>query len=737
MRWLLTLIVVGVMVQPLELSAAEGDVRIVGVTTEDDAARQFRIYREALLQGSTEEIRADAAVGLLLNRDTASRDLLVSSLRLSDNPGAGKAVCRALIKSRAVGTTIGSRDMFLEPLLERLVGSDTELAHLAAEALLVFRFGDIDVRLNQLSHDSQLDKRVRFNVIYALQIRPEPQALSDLIKLLDEPDADVSRAAETSLQEAFGIPVGTGRQVWEQILNDLKQKSPDDIRRERLLRQEMKLREIQTERDRWQRLYLGVLDKQFETADEASRIAMALERLDSDLPAIRLWSLDKLDRYPTSAVQTVMRDKLLALLNDESRLVRLKTARVLNNMSALNPAEKLLERFRQEKDPEVALALFEALGEACFFAFSPGSKIELPAEVKLQTLEIASGYLNSEDVETAKKGAEIVRKILDLNGLSQDQAVGYLEQLVQRYQLSVQRNSTLRGDLLGIMARLCERGAQRERAGKMYLPYFVEALGVTDNPSVRLAAATGLSNLDKAQALRLFKQYNLIQEGSPALRLLVIDAAGQAGQPDDLEWLAGFLATNGQTESVLLAFRSICQRATGSVSAEWADRLDKNGTQPAFVRELLELAEQKALGEKNSILLSEVHVRLAEWFAARQTPEQLAAYLGKVKTSGGSLVFPDDTGARLLEALIFGGYYEAAAEIVNVRLERASLRMDSIVLAKLDEYFQSLQVGMEAKRGLLTKLMELKVSPANSLWSARIKIWQDQLAADVVTTPAS
>ena len=737
MRWLLTLIIVGVMVQPLELSAAEGDVRVVGVTTEDDAARQFRIYREALLQGSTEEIRADAAVGLLLNRDTASRDLLVSSLRLSDNPGAGKAVCRALIKSRAVGTTIGSRDMFLEPLFERLVGSDTELAHLAAEALLVFRFGDIDIRLNQLSHDSQLDKRVRFNVIYALQIRPEPQALSDLIKLLDEPDADVARAAETSLQEAFGIPVGTSRQVWEQILNDLKQKSPDDIRRERLLRQEMKLREIQTERDRWQRLYLGVLDKQFETADEASRIAMALERLDSDLPAIRLWSLDKLDRYPTSAVQTVMRDKLLALLNDESRLVRLKTARVLNNMSALNPAEKLLERFRQEKDPEVALALFEALGEACFFAFSPGSKIELPAEVKLQTLEIASGYLNSEDVETAKKGAEIVRKILDLNGLSQDQAVGYLEQLVQRYQLSVQRNSTLRGDLLGIMARLCERGAQRERAGKMYLPYFVEALGVTDNPSVRLAAATGLSNLDKAQALKLFKQNNLIQEGSPALRLLVIEAAGQAGQPDDLEWLAGFLAANGQTEPVLLAFRSICQRATGSVSAEWADRLDKNSTQPAFVRELLELAEQKALGEKNGILLSDVRVRLAEWFAARQTPEQLAAYLGKVKTSGGSLVFPDDTGARLLEALIFGGYYEAAAEIVNVRLERASLRRDSIVLAKLDEYFQSLQVGMEAKRGLLTKLMELKVSPANSLWSARIKIWKDQLAADVVTTPAS
>ncbi len=736
MRWIITLILLGVMTLSPGLCAAEEEESIPGIALVDDAARQFRIYREALLQGSTEEVRTDAAVGLLLNRDTASRDLLVSALRLSDNPGAGKAVCRALIKSRAVGTTIGSRDMFLEPLLERLVGSDTESARLAAEALLVFRFGDIDIRLNELSHDTKLDKRVRFNVIYALQIRPEPQALSNLIKLLDEPDTDVARAAEMSLQEAFGIPVGTGRQVWEQILNDLKQKSPDDIRRERLLRQEMKLREVQTERDRWQRLYLGVLDKQFETTEEASRIAMALERLDSELPAIRLWSLEKLERYPTS-VQTVMRDKLLTLLNDESRLVRLKTARVLNNMSALNPAEKLLERFRQEKDPEVALAIFEALGEACFFAFSPGSKIELPAEVKLQTLEIAGGYLNADDVETAKKGAEIVRKILELNGLSQDLSVSYLERLVQRYQLSVQRNSALRADLLGIMARLCERGAQRERAGKMYLPYFVEAIGLGDNPPVRLAAATGLSNLDKVQALRLFKQYNLALEGSPALRLIVIEAAGQAGQVEDLEWLSGLLGSNGQTEPVLPAFRAICQRASGAVSAEWASRLDKGGTQSVFVRELLELAEQKALGEKNEILMSEVRVRLAEWYASHQTPEQLAAYLGKIKTSGGSLVFPDETGARLLEALVFGGYYDAAAEIVNVRLERASLRRDSVVLAKLDEYFQSLQVENEAKRGLLTKLMELKVSPSNSLWSSRIKIWKDQLNSAASTVPVS
>lgn len=727
--------IVGVLVLSAGAIAATEEPPVSAVAAaEDGVARQARIYREALLQGSTEKVRVDAAVGLLLNKDTISRDFLVSSLRLPDNPGAGKAVCQALIESYAIGTTIGSQEMFLEPLMERLAGSDVESARLAAEALLVFRFEDIQARLDALLHDSMLDKRVRTSVIYALQVRSEPQALGDLIKLLDDPDTEMFRLTEIALQETFGVPVGTARSVWEQILDDLKQKRPDDIRRERLLRQEMKLRKMQTERDQWQKLYLGAMDKQYEAADETLRTAMVLERLDSDLPEIRLWSLDKIERYPVNG-QATLRDKLLMLLGDESRLVRLKTARVLNNMSALNPAEKLLERLGVEKDAEVSLAMFEALGEACFFAFSPGSKIELPAGVKLQTLEIAVAHLDSDDAAAVQKGAEIIYKLLELNNLPQEQAVGYLERLVKRYQASVQQNSTLRGELLGVMAKLCDRGVQRERAAKMYLPYFVEGIQVADNPSARLAAAAGLSNIDKTQALELYKQNNLIQEGSPALRQIIIDAAGQVGQPEDLEWLAIFLTSNGQLEQALQAFDAICQRSPGQVSAEWAGRLDEACVQAVFVRELYELAEQKAMGEKNERLLTDVRVQLAEWFVLQQMPEQLAAYLERLKAAGNSLVFPDATGARLLEVLVNGGYYALAAEIVKVRLERESLLTDSAVLAKLDEFFKYEQINAEAKVGLLKKLAALKVSPANPLWSSRIKVWKDQFKAEPVAVP--
>jgi len=734
MRWLVTLFFLGIVVLPYPLSAAESSVS--ATASEEDPARQLRIYREALLQGSTEEIRIDAAVGLLLNRDSAGRDLLVSVLRMPDNTAATRAVCRALIKTRAAGTSIGSREMFMAPLVDLLIGADGESAQLAAEALLVFGFDDLSERLYALSHDTSLDRRARQNVIYALQIRPEPAALSELIRLLDEADAEVARAAEAALQEAFGIPVGTSRQVWKQILDDLRQKSPNEIRRERLLRQEMKLREMQAERDRWQRLYLESLDKQYDTADETARTTMILSRLDSEMAAIRVWALDKIDRHPSDG-QAAMREKLLALLADESRLVRLKTARVLNNMSALNPAEKLLERLRLEEDSEVALAMFEALGEACFFAFSPGSKIELPETIKHQTLEIAETYLESDNIETAKKGAEIVRKLLELNGLPPEKSMDYLMLLAKRYEISVQRNSALRGELLGMMARLCGQGAQRERAAGLYQPYFVEAIGIDDNPPVRLAAARGLSNLDKSEALKLYKQHNLTQKGSAAVLQLVIDAAAQAGRPDDLEWLAGFLTSNGHSESSIQAFRAICQRAGAGICAEWANRLANDGLQIGLVRELLELAEQKASVEKNELLLADVRIRLVERFVQRQMPDQLAGYVQRLKAAGGNLAFPDAVAGRAVEALVMGGFFDAACDLVRVRLERDSLHKESDIVVKLDSFFRSELVHREAKASLLAKLSGLGGNAESGLFPSMIRVWQEQVAVPPVAVSAS
>jgi hypothetical protein len=79
----------------------------------------------------------------------------------------------------------------------------------------------------------------------------------------------------------------------------------------------MRLREIQEERDRWQRLYLAALDNEFETQTPEVRGKYLLERLNSDLAPIRLWALSKINRL-NGNVDSALRERLLALLSDRT-----------------------------------------------------------------------------------------------------------------------------------------------------------------------------------------------------------------------------------------------------------------------------------------------------------------------------------------------------------------------------------------------------------------------------------
>ncbi|MEN6307970.1 MAG: HEAT repeat domain-containing protein, partial [Anaerohalosphaeraceae bacterium] len=310
------------------------------VIIENENARQLRIYSDALMQGVSDTIRLDAAMGLLIRKDQSARDVLLEAISAKENALARMAVCRALIKGRSLGAAVGSLDAFLLPLIETLKSTDPALARLGAEALLVYRFDQVTGPLIELVNTSTNEKQARISGIYALQLRTEPEALRHLIQLLNDTDPEVVRGAELALQESFGVPVGTSKQVWEKILQELNQKDPDEIRRERLLRQETRLREIQAERDRWQKLFLAALDKEFELIETAGKTAYILDKLSSELPAIRLWALDKVQRFQTDAAAG-LREKLLMMLSDENRQVRLATAKVWSMMSALNPAERL------------------------------------------------------------------------------------------------------------------------------------------------------------------------------------------------------------------------------------------------------------------------------------------------------------------------------------------------------------------------------------------------------------
>ena len=702
-----------------------------GSAGQDDSARQLRIYSEALYQGSSEEVRVDAAIGLLLRKDAESRSILLKALGGSDNPNAQLAVCRALIQSRGLGSSAAPAEEFAAPLLTILAGRDEGLAKMAAEALLIYRFSEIEAPLTSLVKDPQRESAERLHGIYVLGLRTEPQALRILIQLLDDANPEIQQAAERALQEAFGIPMGTNRQVWSAILEQLRQKSPEDIRRERLLRQEMRLREVQEERDRWQRLYLAALDREYEGLDAAARGGFLLERMSSDLMAIRLWALGKVVRL-SAETDPAFRERLLSLLADSEREVRLQTARVLTTMSALNPAEKLLEQYRQETDPRVALALFEALGEACYFAFSPGSSITLPQSIHAETLEIAVVYLRSEQAATAKAGAEVIRKLLELNGIESNEAAVYLTALLDRYQKtsSATGQGSFRGDLLMTMARLASQGPHKTSAGQLFRNVFLVGLEAKDHPEIRLAAVTGLVGLDKPTALKTFRERGLTTDPSPAIRGMIVDLAGQAGGREDLEWISSQLK-NGSADSAWQAFRTICQRQNAELCVEWARRLEDQKAPPERTRQLWEFAEQKAQAENKETLLGEIQTQLMRVYEQNNEFAQILELARRMRAGGNFSGTLMSAGPLLVRAALRTQQWEQGAIAIGEMLKKGDKDSLTVIIGIIDQYMGSADESDEKKKALMEAINKTKDTAEYPEWKQALTRWSGRFSDSV------
>ena len=673
-------------------AAAAENVLNNGVET--DSARQLRIYKDALLRGASEQSRTDAATELLLRADRASREILLQALVSKDNPAARQAVCRGLISCRALGAVIKNRNDFREVLVGILIDEAGLGAELAAEAMLVFKYREISGRLEKLVRSGELDRRIRLNVVYALKLRTDKEAMSELIRLLDDTDEEVAGAAEKALQDAFGIPVGTDKEVWREILKDLQRKSPNEIRMERLLQQEVKMRKLELERDRWRVRYLAALDREYEGADETARGAFLAEKLGDEFTVVKLWALDKVSgRSSGMVLPAEFGARLIRLISDQDRSVRLATAKVLSKMSVLNPAQKLLAQFGVEEYDDVRLAIFEALGEACYYAFSPGSEIELPGEIKNETLELAGRYIIEKDAEKAKKGAEVIRKLLELAGLEPAQAQKYLGLVAGRYEQAKGEEGALRGELLGVMAMLCGRGGHyRVSAGKLFEKSFMEGLGEEDN-AIREAAVAGVINIDGGKALRVFKERGLVDDGSSIVRKAVIELAGQVGKEEDIGWLAKKIGSDEDGELAYQAVSEILVRQKAATVAEWAQKLSWGAESEGRVRDLLEMAEDKAAGEKAEDVL----------LAVREA---------------------------LLEIYLDSGDAEKVGRLMAARLREKDLGGEDSLVAQIDGHLDSQEVEEEAKATLVGILEGIEIENEESprpKWAEQVEIWRQKL----------
>jgi len=709
------------------------EVTLVDETiAEAGLSRRLKIDREALFKSSSDQIRIDAATVMLFSEEPLARRILLDALRQSENLGACVAVCKALSQARAEQKIVANKEDFIPPLFDILKTEIDDSAKFAAEAILIFEYDQISKPLEGMVTDPSLPVEARLNAIYALRLQPDMRAIFKLIDRLDDSDEQVAAEAEKALR-FLGTPIGKDPEAREQIRSELKRRGRDEFFRDLLIRQEAKMRDLQAERDRWRQEYMAASGRIHDgISDDAARGAFLAERLASSDATVRLWALEKVSQWRVgtkSRLPAELGPILVNLISDQDRNVRLKAAKLLSLMGELDSAQRLLEQLEVEQNDEIKTELFVALGWACYYAFLPNSEIRVPEEVRKQTLGWATKYLLDEDPGKAQKGAEVIKKLLEQDGLTSGEVDRYLGLLAKRYKQEEGRaDGSLRGELLNVMAGLCAQSVYKAEAAKIFRPLFEEALRGETN-LVREAAVDGLIYIDKARALKVLRK-DFVSDSSIAVRKKLIDLAGEVGGQDDLVWLAEKMGVTAESEPAWQAMLKIFKGSDAVVLDAWINRLGSQGAKAKLSDEqriiFLEIAERKAVGENKAEMLKSVRERLARLYAKSGEFEQAAEYLGMLRQVARSAEEKEAILAELLDVYLRWPNVEAASQLVNNCLLEKDLGPNNVVVLSIENYFSEPPATSDPS-AILEALAQIKTSETRPMWAEQLQRWSKRV----------
>ncbi len=726
-----------------ELSATEA------TGPETDADTQLQINKTTLLESKRDKDRIDVA-GLLLSSDNPeAREFVLDVLRRTDNEPARAAVCDALNPARTWQRPLKNKEDFSKPLLAILTSAeDPEIANRAAEATLIFGYDQVQQELERAVADPALSSAVRMNVIYALKRHPDKAAVAKLISLAGGSDPQIGEAARAALV-SVGISVNSDPAAQRQMLTELQKRGVEPFLRERLVRQETRVKELEKDLSAWQKRYLTSLsDLHDAQANEAAKTAFLDRQLKSPEIIVRSWALDKLLELRNAKGTlklTELEPVLSALVADSNRQVRLKTARLLALMGELNTSKALLDQLKVEKDEQVMREILVALGEACYAGSMPTAGRKIPDEIRKETLDWAVLFLKGPDPEKTRTGAAVVGKLLEQDGLKSEDVDRDLRALSDRFaQMAAGADPALRGYQLGVMAGLCStRSTCREQAIKLYGTYFEQGLAEKEG-IVRQNAVDGWVNIDKVGALRRLLRENMHLDSSVAIRQKVIDLAGEVGGPQDLQWLADKVGVPGDGEpawawnAMLKIFKS--PRADMAVLTDWTTRIEGLAAAGKVVIEqriaFFALVEQKALSENRSDVLKPVRWNLAQLYVLSNNLKQASEYYKTLLNLATTEEEQQRLQSQLLRVFLGLADMEQASDLISKCLSAKDLdpannvgvSTNNIVVKSVEEYLNDPKTANPGAVIAALQQIKLKDPMVASAWSSLLARWTERFA---------
>jgi HEAT repeat protein len=705
------------------------------------ADQQLEINKNALFSGTDEQIRLKAATIMLESDDPAARAVILQVLRSNENQQARLAVCQAIAASRGK-RTIPNNEEFIGPLMSFLIDQrDPASVRLGTEALLIFKYDQVEQPILATISDKALPVEARLNAVQALRLQPDIRAIVRLIELLDDSDQQIVSAAGEALK-SLAIPVvGTDKSTRRQMIEEIQRIGKEEFLHYWRMRQEYEkqIEQLKSERDAWMQKYIAALDQLYANLgmDGSARIEFLSQYLLGARPEERLWAVSKVSLWlhgtePKSNVRTALGPSLIKLISDENRQVRLSAAQVLALMPELDSSQTLLAQLKVETDDEVRGELFAALGQVCRYAFSPQSPVKLDPSIRKQTLDIAVQYLLSDAPDKAQRGAEVIRNLLEHDGLSEQELSVYLEALASRYTRD-DVSDALRGELLNSMAVLCGQSVYSSQAAKMYRQYFIAALTDEDD-LVREAAVNGLININKSDAYQRLRA-DFINDKSVNIRRRLVNLADEIGTADDLGWLSEKINSGAEEAGAWKAMLRIFEDSDSKLLAKWIEPLEAKNIAPVRMIAFLEIVERKAQADNNNDLLNTARYKLAELYVQTQQSDKAKQYYGDlIKSDSQSLFLKEQLRAELLKLYLNDGQIKLAGSLITNRLLEDDVDDASPIGQVLISFVQASPRQAPELLDVLQNI-KLKGTGPKPLWKKLLQHLEEVSPADVNTPP--
>ena len=691
-------------------------------TTDTETQAQLEINKTALIsEGATEQNRVNAAVLLLLSTDKQAKTILLDVLAQKANPVSRIAVCQALKQSRTWEESVKNKDDFFEPLFLMLSEGNAQEGKSAADAMLIYDYKKIASRLKQIIDDPKSPEQIKLNAIYAIKVRPDKTAILDLIQLLNNSNQAVAREAEESLNKILGVPVGASKTEWERIARELEKKSREEFITDRLVMQYDKVRQLEENLAEWKKLYKTGLDKFYEqTLDDTAREKFIIDQLGSSKDEIKIWAITKVDGWKTSGkpVPDLMSKEVLKLINSDNRTIRLETVKLVAGFGSIAPAEQILNQFKVETDPIIQVEQFKALGEAIYYGLLPGSNVSISSETRIEALNIAGGYLDSNDLDSVITAARVIRKLLDQNGLENTVAQKYFSLLLKRYESIDPNQESKRSELVSVMGKLCQEGSHyRVDAANIFRKSF-EA-GLADSLGlVRGASIVGIENIGQAEALKIIREKKMYDDSVDSVRLSVFQLAEKAGGSEDLEWLNGKLNINGDSEPAWKAFIAIIGRGTFEQMLSWTEQFGTENLNSTYKTQLLLAIESKA-AQGNLVIPEKLKLTLADVYEQSGDFDKSLGYLNDYIVKSGT---NDSLKAAAIRVYLKKQDIVKALEIIDLEIKEKDITSDNPICGIIDAFIKDPASNPDQKNAFIAGLAAIPAAERIS-WAELLKGW--------------